>query len=167
MAKLIKKHKTAVFVQGSEEKYVRIHHAPELNRQMNPQTEDYDYIGDEYATTEVTAYKPSEDFSVKTFKGYPDFDLVYAMYKARAIGADAHRRVLTVFIFDELAEGKYYAEEEDATITVSEFNASDSSISFSVAHNGTPSIGYATIEDGVPVFTEGKPDSSAQDEQDP
>ena len=38
--------------------------------------------------------------SVKTIKGEDDFALFYQLYKNRAIGPDAHREILTVFMFD-------------------------------------------------------------------
>lgn len=168
---LIKKHKTALFIKDVDgegvEEWVRVHHAPELVRNMNPEKEDVDYIGDEYPTTEVTGYKVGESLSVKTIKGNRDFDLVYKMYKARAVGPDAHRDVLTVSLFDEIQEGKYYSMVEDATITVNEYNASSSEISFDIDHNGTPTEGWTEIVDGKPVFHAGTPEASGGTDPDP
>ena len=102
---LIKKHKFALYLNaGTSETpdWVRVCKATEFTRSMNPTTEDYDYIADEHPTTEVTDYKPSESMSVKTIKGEKDFELFYELYKNRAIGPDAHRDILTVFIFDSV-----------------------------------------------------------------
>ncbi len=157
MRELIKKHKFALFLEDKE-RWVRIHHAPEFTRSMNPVTEEYDYIGDEHPTTELMDYKPSEGVSIKTFKGDEDFELAYELLKNRSIGADAHKNVLTVYLFDSSKvddKEYYYAEKEDATVVVSEMNATDSSISMDINHNGTPEKGYVEIVDGEPVFTAG------------
>lgn len=173
----IKKHRTGLFLDKSNdnsEDWVRIRKATEFTRSMNPATEEYDYIADEHPTTEVTDYKPSESMSVKTIKGEEDFDLFYELYKKRAIGDEAHRKLLTVFYFDskEVGEGEekktyYYAEKEDATITVNEYNASDSSISIDINHNGTPEIGYVEVVDGKLVFTEGEIPEDTTSTQEP
>ena len=102
---LIKKHKFALYINSGTTQnptWVRVCKATEFTRNMNPTTEDYDYIADEHPTTEVTDYKPSESMSVKTIKGEDDFALFYQLYKNRAIGPDAHREILTVFMFDSV-----------------------------------------------------------------
>ena len=107
---LLKKHKFALFMDSSKnqaDKWVRIGKATEFTRNMNPVTEEYDYIEDEHPTTEVTDYKPSESMSVKTIKNRPDFEMFYSLYKARAIGTDAHRNILCVFMLD-------YSEVEES-----------------------------------------------------
>lgn len=154
---LVKKHLFALFIKDGNT-YVRIRKATELNRSMNPGTEEYDYIADEFPTTEVTTYKPSEPVAVKTFKGAPDFDLLYKIYKNRSIGADAHYDVLTVYMFEKsTVSGKdyFYAELEDATITIDSWDVSGTSLSANINHNGTPKKGYVEITDGQPSFTEG------------
>lgn len=164
--KLVKKHLFALFLKDKKtEKFIRIRKATELNRAMNPVTEEYDYIADEFPTTEVTGYKPSEPVSVKAFKGSEDFDLLYEIYKNRSIGADAHYDVLTVYFFDEYsASGKtyYYAEYEDSTLTIDSWDVSGTSLSANIAHNGTPKKGYVEIVNKQPVFVEGDIPSDAE-----
>lgn len=161
MATLIKKHLTRPFLNDGTSQnpsWVQIKKAVEFTRSMNPTTEERDYISDEMPTTEVTQYKPSESFSITAYKGEPDFDLFYSLYKARAIGDDAKREFLLVSLFDKVTVDTtdyYYAEKCGATITVNEFNFSDSSITIDINENGTPAIGYVTITDGEPSFTEG------------
>lgn len=156
---LVKKHLFALFIKDKNtDKYIRIRKATELNRSMNPTTEEYDYIADEFPTTEVTGYKPSEPVAVKTFKGQQDFNLLYDIYKKRAIGPDAHYEVLTVYMFDKKTVGNvdnFYAEHEDATVTIDSWDVSGTTLTANVAHNGTPEKGYVVITDGQPVFTEG------------
>ena len=163
---LIKKHLIRPFLnKGTSElpEWVQIKKATEFTRAMNPQTEERDYIADEHPTTEVMDYKPSENLSITMYKGEPDFELFYDLYKKRAIGSEAQKEFLLVYIFDSsTVESKtyYYAEKTSASVTVEELNASGKSLACNVYENGTPVKGYVTIESGVPTFTEGTMPSS-------
>ena len=163
---LIKKHLIRPFLnKGTSElpNWVQIKKATEFTRAMNPQTEERDYIADEHPTTEVMDYKPSENLSITMYKGEPDFELFYDLYKKRAIGSEAQKEFLLVYVFDSsTVESKtyYYAEKTNASVTVEELNASGKSLSCSVYENGTPVKGYVIIENGVPTFTEGAMPSS-------
>ena len=163
---LIKKHLIRPFLnKGTSElpDWVQIKKATEFTRAMNPQTEERDYIADEHPTTEVMDYKPSENLSVTMYKGEPDFELFYDLYKKRAIGSEAQKEFLLVNIFDSSTVESttyYYAEKTNASITVEELNATGKSLSCNVYENGTPVKGYVTIESGVPTFTEGNMPSS-------
>ena len=163
---LIKKHLIRPFLnKGTSElpDWVQIKKATEFTRAMNPQTEERDYIADEHPTTEVMDYKPSENLSITMYKGEPDFELFYDLYKKRAIGSEAQKEFLLVYIFDtSTVESKtyYYAEKTSASVTVEELNASGKSLACNVYENGTPVKGYVTIEAGVPTFTEGAMPSS-------
>ena len=163
---LIKKHLIRPFLNKGTSAlpdWVQIKKATEFTRTMNPQTEERDYISDEHPTTEVMDYKPSENLSITMYKGEPDFELFYDLYKKRAIGSDAQKEFLLVNIFDSVTAGSgtyYYAEKTNASITVEELNATGKSLSCNVYENGTPVKGYVTIENGVPTFTEGAMPSS-------
>lgn len=163
---LIKKHLIRPFLnKGTSEvpDWVQIKKATEFTRAMNPQTEERDYIADEHPTTEVMDYKPSENLSITMYKGEPDFELFYDLYKKRAIGSEAQKEFLLVYIFDSsTVESKtyYYAEKTNASVTVEELNTSGKSLACNVYENGTPVKGYVTIENGVPTFTEGAMPSS-------
>ena len=102
------------------------------------------------------------------YKGEADFDMMYNLYKNRAIGSDAQKEFLLVYIFDSVTAGSgseavtyYYAEKTGATVTVEELNASGKSLTCNVYENGTPTKGYVTITDGVPSFTAGDMPSSS------
>ena len=154
---LIKKHLIRPFLNkgtSAAPNWVQIKKATEFTRAMNPQTEERDYIADEHPTTEVMDYKPSENLSVTMYKGEPDFELFYDLYKKRAIGSEAQKEFLLVNIFDSVT-----VEEsgEDVTYYYAE---TGKSLSCNVYENGTPVKGYVTIADGVPTFTEGDMPSS-------
>lgn len=167
---LIKKHLIRPFLNNgtsASPEWVQIKKATEFTRAMNPQTEDRDYIADEHPTTEVMDYKPSENLSITMYKGEPDFDLFYDLYKKRAIGSDAQKEFMLVYLFDSVdvtSDGDtttyYYAEKTKASVTVEEMNATGKSLSCNVYENGTPVKGYVIITDGVPTFTEGDMPSS-------
>lgn len=166
---LIKKHKIGVFLNGGTSEapdWVRIKKATEFTRSMNPETEERDYIADEHPTTELMDYKPSEDLTVTTYKGEKDFELLYKLYKERAVGEEAKRELLIVSIFDSVeiedteAGGAkktyYYADKTEATVAVNELNISSSTISATVYENGTSVKGYVEFgEDGAVTFTAG------------
>lgn len=157
---LIKKHLTRPLINaGTKEnpKWVQVKKATENTRTMNPTTEERDYISDEQPTTELTGYKPSESYGVTTYKGEPDFELFYKLYKERAIGSDAKREFLYVHLFEKITVGNqtmYYAEKTDSTIAVDDFNTVGTVIDVTVYENGTPERGYVTIsESGEVTFT--------------
>lgn len=163
---LIKKHLIRPFLNkgtSAVPEWVQIKKATEFTRAMNPQTEERDYIADEHPTTVVMDYKPSVNLSVTMYKGEPDFELFYDLYKKRAIGSEAQKEFLLVNIFDSSTvknTAYYYAEKTNASVTVEELNATGKSLSCNVYENGTPVKGYVTIEAGVPTFTEGNMPSS-------
>lgn len=163
---LIKKHLIRPFLNNGTSElpdWVQIKKATEFTRAMNPQTEERDYIADEHPTTEVMDYKPSENLSITMYKGEPDFELFYDIYKKRAIGSEAQKEFLLVYIFDSSTVESttyYYAEKTNASVTVEELNASGKSLTCNVYENGTPVKGYVTIETGVPTFIEGAMPSS-------
>lgn len=163
---LIKKHLIRPFLnKGTSElpDWVQIKKATEFARAMNPQTEERDYIADEHPTTEVMDYKPSENLSITMYKGEPDFELFYDLYKKRAIGSEAKKEFLLVNIFDSSTVESttyYYAEKTNASVAVEELNATGKTLSCTVYENGTPVKGYVTIENFVPTFTEGAMPSS-------
>lgn len=158
---LIKKHLIRPFLNGGTNatpQWVQIGYATEFTRAMNPVTEERDYIKDEHPTTEITDYKPSEALSITTYKNSPDFELLYRLYKERAVGKDAQRQFLLVSLFDKTEVGGktyYYADLTDCTVVIDEFNTSGSTISATIYENGTNKKGYIEIVDGEPSFTEG------------
>lgn len=168
---LIKKHLVRPFINKtpigstSADEWVQIKKATDFTRAMNPVTEERDYIADEHPTTEITDYKPSEALSITMYKGEADYDLFFDFYKNKAIGSDAQREYLLVYLMDsvDVTSGDvdpvtttyYYAEKTNASITVDEMNTTSSTLTCTVYENGTSTKGYVTFTDGVPTFTAG------------
>lgn len=159
--RLIKKHLLAVFINDgteAEPKWVRIENTAEFSRELNPVTEDRDYIADEHPTTEVLDYKPSEGITLAMYAGSPDFDFMYKKYKTLATGGAAHNQILRLSLFDGqevTADTVYYAEVNDATIVINTANFSDSQLTCTIYENGSTTAGFAKVVDKKPVFTAG------------
>ena len=166
---LIKKHMIRPFLNGGTSatpSWVQIKKATENTINMNPQTEDRDYISDEQPTTELISYKMGVSYGVTTYKGEPDFELFYDLYKNRYVGSDAQKELLLVYLFDSVEttpSGEdepvkyYYAQRWNSTIVVKDFNTTGTVINVDVNANGTPTEGYVTIAaNGEVTFTPGK-----------
>lgn len=163
---LIKKHLIRPFLNGGTSEtpsWVQIKKATENTINMNPTTEDRDYISDEQPTTELISYKMGVSYGVTTYKGEPDFELFYDLYKNRYVGSDAQKELLLVYLFDkkDIEEGEpgeevtktvYYAQKWNSTIVVNDFNTVGTVIDVDVNANGTPTEGYVTIENGEVTF---------------
>lgn len=167
---LVKKHKVGVYVNNGTAQvpsWVRIEKATDFEISMNPVTEERDYIADEHPTTELMDYKPSAELAITTYKGNPDFDMMYKLYQKKALGADAQKDLLIVHIFnskcvtEEDTEKKYYyAEKASATLVLNSWNTSGATLSATANINGTIKNGYVTLgTNGEPIFTEGDFDS--------
>ena len=156
---LIKKHLIRPFLNGGTSEnpsWIQIKKATENTINMNPSTEDRDYISDEQPTTELISYKLGVSYGVTTYKGQPDFELFYDLYKNRYVGSDAQKELLLAYLFDKVQVGNdvmYFAQKWDSTIVVNDFNTVGTVIDVDVNANGTPTEGYITITDGTVEFT--------------
>ena len=156
---LIKKHLIRPFLNSgtsANPSWVQIKKATENTINMNPNTEDRDYISDEQPTTELISYKMGVSYGVTTYKGEPDFELFYDLYKNRYVGSDAQKELLLAYLFDKEQVGDdvmYYAQKWNSTIVVNDFNTVGTVIDVDVNANGTPTEGYITITDGTVAFT--------------
>ena len=65
----------------------------------NPQTSEEIYIHEDSGTTEVESYKPTEPIEATAKKGDDVFDFIEAMARARAVLADAHTDIVTVYVY--------------------------------------------------------------------
>lgn len=156
---LVKKHLIRPFLNkgtSASPSWVQVKKATENTINMNPNTEDRDYISDEQPTTELISYKMNVSYGVTTYKGEPDFEMFYDLYKNRYVGSDAQKELLLAYLFDKVQVGNdvmYYAQKWDSTIVVNDFNTTGTVIDVTVNANGTPTEGYITIADGVVTFT--------------
>ena len=114
------------------------------------------YIIHDSATTTIDNYNVSLDGEMKCKKGDGAFDFIDGLRKRRAIGDDAKTHVLSIYKYDVDENDKYAAEMSDATISISSFGGDGGAtptIGFTIAKNGDPTLGKATINNSTPEFT--------------
>lgn len=154
---MVKKHQIALFLNNGTSNvpnWVRIKKSTALNIGLNPETEEFDYIADESATTELKSMKPSLSQSLTMYKGEPDYEMIFNRFYEMKVGQDAHSEVLIVF-FQEPGTGTntFKAWKSDCIISISDLDAVGSVITFDILFGGTTDKGIATVTNSVPVFT--------------
>lgn len=156
MSEMVKKHQIALFLNkgtSSSAEWVRIKKSTAFDLQLNPETQEYDYIADESPTTELKKYKPSLSQSLTMYKGEPDYELVFDKFFNLKTGSDAKSEVLIVFYHEEDSEGTYKAWKNEAVMTISDLNSVDSTITFDLNFGGNVEQGKASVSDeGVVSF---------------
>lgn len=122
------------------------------------------YIGDKNASSGVENYAPTAGVSMVAFQEDPCFVLIDGIRKARATGEDAEVQLLNVNVYDSTTSGSltyYTAEKQDCVVEITSAGGEGNmSIEATLHFNGDPTTGYATIVDGVPIFTENIPTSA-------
>ena len=154
MSEMVKKHKIAPFFKGSEGDWVRIKKSTAFDLNMNPETQDFDYISDEVATTEVMKYKPSLNQALTMYKGEPDYEFVFDKFYNLATGSDAQTEFLLVFFQEKNEAGSYKAWKCNGVIAVENLNSVDSTLTFNLYINGGKTTGTVSVSaEGKPTFT--------------
>lgn len=166
---MVKKHQIAPFLNkavGSDglvdktiPDWMRICMSTAFDLNMNPETEDRDYICDENPTTELKSYKPSFNTPLVMHKNEPDYDFIFGKFFAQDTGDKAKSELLLVFFQEPVDSADtpthFKAWRVDCTIILNDLNSVDSTLSFDTNFAGTTKKGYVTISEGVPTFTEG------------
>ena len=121
----------------------------------NPQTTTEQYIDEDNSTTSVDGYQPSLDGTQTAFKGDGVFEFIDGLRKKRALGKDLETTIISVNLYDESSSGTYSAEKNKAVIQLGDFGGENNiQITYTIALNGDPTPGTATVEDGAVSFTE-------------
>lgn len=166
---MVKKHQIAPFlnkavgsdglVDKSTPDWMRICKSTAFDLNMNPETEDRDYICDENPTTELKDYKPSFNTPLVMHKNEPDYKFIFGKFFNLDTGDKAKSELLLVFFQEPVDSADtpthFKAWRVDCTIILNDLNSVDSTLSFDTNFAGTIKKGYVTISDGVPAFTEG------------
>lgn len=134
--------------------YLRIKKSTVFTLTYNAETEDFDYISDETKTTEIKAYAPTIEQDISILPEEPDYEYFNTLRKALPTGADAHKKILLVYLNDGDNTGGYYSTLQDAVVTFTDYNAVDGKINISIAFCGIETKGTSIISAGVPTFTE-------------
>ena len=166
---MVKKHQIAPFlnkavgsdglVNKSSPDWMRICKTASFDLNMNPETEDRDYICDENPTTELKQYKPSFNTPLVMHEDEPDYAFIFGKFFNEDVGEKAKSEVLLVFFQEPVDSGTehthFKAWRADCTISVNNLNSVDQTITFDTNFAGKIKKGYVTISEGVPTFTEG------------
>lgn len=166
---MVKKHQIAPFlnkavgsdglVNKTSPDWMRICMSTAFDLNMNPETEDRDYICDENPTTELENYKPSFNTPLVMHKNEPDYEFIFGKFFNQDVGDKAKSELLLVFFQEPVDSADtpthFKAWRVDCTIILNDLNSVDSTLSFDTNLAGTTKKGYVTISEGVPTFTEG------------
>ena len=166
---MVKKHQIAPFLNkavGSDglvdkttPDWMRICMSTAFDLNMNPETEDRDYICDENPTTELKNYKPSFNTPLVMHKNEPDYEFIFGKFFNQDTGDKAKSELLLVFFQEPVDSADtpthFKAWRVDCTIILNDLNSVDSTLSFDTNFAGTIKKGYVTISEGAPIFTEG------------
>ncbi|MBS7265280.1 MAG: hypothetical protein KIG83_02195 [Treponema sp.] len=166
---MVKKHQIAPFlnkavgsdglVDKSTPGWMRICMSTAFDLNMNPETEDRDYICDEAPTTELKQYKPSFNTPLVMHKNEPDYEFIFGKFFNQDAGDKAKSELLLVFFQEPVDSADtpthFKAWRVDCTIILNDLNSVDSTLSFDTNFAGTIKKGYVTISEGAPTFTEG------------
>lgn len=164
MEGMVKKYHIALFVNGGTHEapaWTRIRKSTSLELNMNPETQDYDYITDQSPTTEILRYKPSLSQPVTMYKGEPDYSFAFGKFFNLQTGEKAKCEVLIVFMQEDssrIVEGVstvvYKAWRNNATLSISSLNGVDSTITMDISFGGKIDHGFAYPDSAAhaPVF---------------
>ena len=166
---MVKKHQIAPFlnkavgsdglVDKSTPDWMRICKSTAFDLNMNPETEDRDYICDESPTTELKQYKPSFNTPLVMHENEPDYEFIFGKFYNQDAGDKAKSELLLVFFQEPVDSADtpthFKAWRVDCTIIFNDLNSVDSTLSFDTNFAGTIKKGYVTISEGAPTFTEG------------
>lgn len=146
-------------VDKSTPDWMRICKSTAFDLNMNPETEDRDYICDENPTTELKDYKPSFNTPLVMHKNEPDYEFIFGKFFNQDAGDKAKSELLLVFFQEPVDSADtpthFKAWRVDCTIILNDLNSVDSTLSFDTNFAGTIKKGYVTISEGAPTFTEG------------
>ena len=166
MTGMVKKYHIALFLEGGTAQnpvWVRIKKSTSLQLTLNPETQEYDYITDKNPTTEVIRYKPALNQPVTMYKGEVDYALAWDKFYTLKTGEKAKTNVLIVFMQEDVTRTvseqtitAYKAWKNEATLSVSDLNAVDSTITLDINFGGKILNGYTYPDDSThaPVFVQ-------------
>lgn len=169
---MVKKHQIAPFlnkavdsetglVDKTNPDWMRLCKTASFDLQLNPQTEEYDYICDEQPTTELEKYNPSFNTPLVMHEKEDDYKFIFKKFLKLATGDKAKSELLLVFFQEPVdttaaTHTHFAAWRVGCTIIPNDLNSVDSTLTFDTNFAGTVKVGYVTIDDGeIASFSEG------------
>ena len=169
---MVKKHQIAPYLNSAVDTnglvnktnptWTRIKKTSAFDLNMNPVTEEYDYIADEAPTTEVERYNPSFSTPLVMYEDEPDYEFIFGKFYNLAAGEKAKSELLLVFFQEPVdttaaIHTHFAAWKVGCSIVPNNLNGPDSTLTFDTNFNGTVAKGYVTMSGtpAAPEFTEG------------
>ncbi len=168
---MVKKHQIAPFlnkaidsetglVDKTNPDWMRICKTATFDLNMNPETEEHDYICDENPTTELKKYNPAFNTPLVMYEDDDDYKFIFNKFFKMETGEKAKSENLLVFYQEPVDSGTTHTHFKawrcDCTIILQDLNSVDSTLTFDTNFNGNVKKGYVTVSDGeITAFTEG------------
>jgi hypothetical protein len=168
---MVRKHQIAPFlntaidsttklVDKEDPTWTRICKTASFDLNMNPETEEFDYICDEQPTTELKKYNPSFNTPLVMHEKEDDYKFIFEKFYRLKVGDEAKSELLLVFFQEPVDSAStpthFKAWRVDCTLTVNDLNSVDQTLTFDTNFAGTIKVGYVTVDDGeIASFTEG------------
>ena len=118
----------------------------EANVEFNPQVDTEQWIIEDTARNDHTGNQKQISITQKCYKNDPEFEFVNA-------GRDKLNYTSHVLEIDTWngTNGSYPAKKSDCLITVTSYSGTE--IEYTLYFDGDPTVGTASISDGVPTFS--------------
>lgn len=118
----------------------------EANVEFNPQVDTEQWIIEDSARNDHTGNQKQISVTQKCYKGDPEFEFINA-------GRDQLNYTSHILEIDTWngSNGSYPAKKSDCLITVTSYSGAE--IEYTIYFNGNPTVGTASISDGVPSFS--------------
>lgn len=118
----------------------------EANVEFNPQVDTEQWIIEDSARNDHTGNQKQISVTQKCYKGDPEFEFINA-------GRDQLNYTSHILEIDTWngSNGSYPAKKSDCLITVTSYSGAE--IEYTIYFNGNPTVGTASISDGVPTFS--------------
>lgn len=149
---MISKDKISLFVKP-EDAFKRIKKSTELEIASEAVSEEYEFI-DGTSENKVEKYKYSITQDLAMIQGEEDFEAFYQLWLNTPNVPEIKMEAMIVFMFKGDASTGYDAWKTDVNVIFSGMNGNDKKINFDL-NLIKPTVGKATMADGVPTFVEG------------
>lgn len=168
---MVRKHQIAPFlnkaidsetglVDKTNPDWMRVCKTASFDLNMNPETEERDYIDQENPVTELKKYNPAFNTPLVMYENEDDYKFIFDKFFKMLTGEEAKSEILLVFYQEPVDTAETHTHFKawrcDCTIVFNDLNGVDSTLTFDTNFNSTVKKGYVTVSDGeITAFAEG------------
>ena len=126
----------------------------DYGQDYNPQVETEKWIIHKNATSTLESFQIQGDVEQKCYFGDDVYDFVNDLRRKASVGSAVNTQVLDIDIYDEVTNGNYAATLYNCAVVVTSYATGETPvIGYTIYYNGDPTVGTASITDGVPTFS--------------